>query len=58
MAPLAALTIAYGIVQGVLIAGGAATWDSAALFPLLLAAIEGTLALTGYALLGRYLGLR
>jgi hypothetical protein len=58
LAPLAALTIAYGIVQGVLIAAGAATWGSTAFLPLLLAAVECTLALAGYALLGPYLGLR
>jgi len=48
LAPLAALTVTYGIVQGLLTGGSA--WNIAAFAdPLLLAVFECALALAGYA---------
>jgi hypothetical protein len=57
MAPLGILTFVYGVVQG-LLTGAFDAGVATMAYPLELTAIECGLALTGYAMLGRYLALR
>ncbi len=52
-------TVTDGIVQTALIVGGHGSWSNGTfVWPLVLAAIECMFAVTGYAILGPYLGLR